>query len=70
MDYSDVTKKPVVSMRCSNPLDPTYTINDENGGTYEVGMVEGSKPAKMPDPPKEQAKNRCGSLSTKDIGGA
>ena len=35
-DYSDVTKKPVVSMRCSNPLDPVYTIADENG-SCEIG---------------------------------
>ena len=56
-------------MRCSNPLDPVYTIADEKG-SCEVGQVAGSKPAKMPDPPKDQAKNRCGSLSTNDIGGA
>ena len=57
-------------MRCSNPLDPVYTIADENGKTCDIGQVDGSKPAKMPDAPKEQAKNRCGSLSTNDIDGA
>ena len=57
-------------MRCSNPLDPVYTVSDENGKTCDIGLVDGSKPAKMPDAPKEQAKNRCGSLSTNDIDGA
>ena len=69
-DYSDVTKKPQVSMRCSNPLDPCYDHIDENGNKCEIGYVDGAKPAKMPDAPKEQAKNRCGSLSTTDIEGA
>ena len=71
MNYGDVTKKPVVSTRCSNPLDPVYTIGDKDGRpAYEVGQVDGAKPAKMPDPPKEEAKKRCGSLATNDIEGA
>ena len=53
MNYDDVTKKTQKSMRCSNPLDPVYTIQDENGKTYEVGKVDGAKPAQMPDAPKE-----------------
>ena len=57
-------------MRCSNPLDPVYDHIDENGKRIEIGFVEGAKPAKMPDAPKEQAKNRNGSLSTTDIEGA
>ncbi len=70
MDYSDVTKKASVSTRCSNPLDPVYTIIDEAGKTCEIGQVAGSKPAVMPDAPKEEAKARHGNLSTKDIDGA
>jgi len=30
-DYSDVTKIERKSKRCSNPLDPTYTVIDEDG---------------------------------------
>jgi len=70
LDYSDVTKKARVSQRCSNPLDPTYTIADEDGKPCEIGKVDGAKPAAMPDKPREQAVNRPGSLSTKDIAGA
>ena len=70
MNYSDVTNNPVRSTRMTNPLDPTYTIGDKEGGTYEVGKVDGAAPARMPDAPKEQAKNRQGSLGTSDIEGA
>ena len=45
MDYSDVTKKAVVSTRCSNPLDPVYTVYDEAGKTCEIGAVDGARPA-------------------------
>ena len=37
MNYDDVTKKVQKSMRCSNPLDPVYTIADENGKPCEIG---------------------------------
>ena len=47
-----------------------YTIQDENGKTYTVGMVEGSKPAKAPDAPKAERLARAGSLQTSDIEGA
>lgn len=70
MNYNDVTSNTVRSTRCTNPLDPTYTIGDKEGKTYEVGKVDGASPARMPDPPKESAKNRCGSLATNDIEGA
>ena len=69
-DYSDVTKQERISKRVSNPLDPVYTIQDENGKTYTVGMVEGSKPAKAPDAPKPERLARAGSLQTSDIEGA
>lgn len=55
-DYTDVTKMERKSKRCSNPLDPTYTVMDEDGKRTEIGGVDGSKPAKMPDPPKDRAK--------------
>lgn len=66
-DYSDVTKMERKSKRCSNPLDPTYTVADDCGKTCEIGEVFGSKPAKMPAPPKDRT---SGSLNTADIAGA
>ena len=69
IDYSDVTKMERKSKRCSNPLDPTYTHTDDNGKTFEIGVVAGSKPAKMPDAPKDKSAYG-GSLNTKDIAGA
>ena len=69
-DYSDVTKQQRASKRCSNPLDPVYTVQDENGKSFSIGIVDGSKPAKMPDPPKADRVARAGSLQTNDIEGA
>ena len=68
-DYTDVTKIERKSKRCSNPLDPTYTAVDEAGKSYSIGEVEGSKPARMPDPPKDRSAYG-GSLQTGDIAGA
>ena len=68
-DYSDVTKMERKSKRCSNPLDPTYTVSGDDGKAWEIGNVDGSKPAKMPDPPKDRSAFG-GSLNTKDIAGA
>ena len=36
-DYNDVTKIERKSKRCSNPLDPTYTVTDEDGKAYSIG---------------------------------
>lgn len=33
-DYNDVTKIERKSKRCSNPLDPTYTVMDEDNKAY------------------------------------
>lgn len=68
-DYTDVTKMERKSKRCSNPLDPTYTVMDEDGKHMEIGCVDGSKPAKMPEPPKDRSKFG-GSLMTSDIAGS
>ena len=57
------------SKRCSNPLDPVYGHTDEDGKKMEIGIVEGSKPAKMPEPPKDRSAYG-GSLQTTDIAGA
>ena len=68
-DYTDVTKIERKSKRCSNPLDPTYGHIDEDGKPMEIGAVAGSKPAKMPEPPKDRS-SYGGSLQTTDIAGA
>jgi len=68
-DYTDVTKMERKSKRCSNPLDPTYAVMDEDGKRTEIGAVDGSKPAKMPEPPKDRSQ-WGGSLATGDIAGA
>lgn len=68
-DYTDVTKNMRVSQRCVNPLSPTYTVVDESGKTVVIGEVEGSRPAKMPEPPKDRSAFG-GSLQTSDIQGA
>ena len=69
-DYTDVTKQERVSKRSSNPLDPVYIRKDENGADVVIGMVEGSKPAKMPERPTADRVARAGSLQTDDIDGA
>jgi len=71
-DYSDVTKMERKSKRCSNPLEPTYTVMDEDNKATTIGVVDGSKPAKMPDPPKDRSAfgGYAGGLQTSDIAGA
>ena len=69
IDYTDVTKMERKSKRCSNPLDPTYMHTDDDGKMFEIGAVDGSKPAKMPDVPKDKSMYG-GSLNSKDIAGA
>ncbi len=68
-DYTDVTKMERKSKRCSNPLEPVYAVMDDNNNRVEIGAVEGSKPAKMPEPPKDRSAFG-GSLQTTDIAGA
>ena len=64
-----MTKIERKSKRCSNPLDPTYTVIDEDGKPTTIGQVYGGKPAKLPDPPKDRSAYG-GSLQTSDIAGA
>lgn len=68
-DYNDITKQERKSKRCSNPLDPTYQVMDDNNKATSIGVVDGSKPARMPDPPKDRS-TYGGSLQTGDIAGA
>lgn len=69
-DYRDVTAQMRASNRCTNPLDPTYKWSGVDKGVEftEIGEVEGSKPMKLPDAPKNNDMLR--SLRTKDIMGA
>lgn len=69
-DYNDVTAKPAGSGRHTNPLDPVYKWKGVDKGVEftEIGEVEGSKPIKMPDAPKNKELMR--SLKTEDILGA
>ena len=68
-DYNDITKQERKSKRCSNPLDPTYTVMDDDNKAIQIGGVDGSKPARLPDPPKDRSAYG-GSLQTTDIAGA
>lgn len=43
-------------------------MDDDNKAT-SIGLVEGSKPARMPEPPKDRS-TYGGSLQTGDIAGA
>jgi hypothetical protein len=67
-DYSDINKPTFVSTRIADPLNPSYTIRDENGNLCDIGVVEGSKPHK----PFERKNNNelIKSLRTDDIMGA
>lgn len=48
-DYNDVTKVEAKSRRCSNPLEPVYTVYGEDGKPCEIGLVDGSRPCRMPE---------------------
>jgi len=67
IDYTDVTKTIAASKRQTNPLMPVYQVTGDDGKLYEIGDVEGSKPARMPSAPKDKERS-C--LNTKDIDGA
>lgn len=68
-DYSDITKQQFVSSRISNPLNPSYTIRDEDGNLCDIGEVSGSKPQKQHLERKDN-KQLIKSLRTDDIAGA
>jgi hypothetical protein len=67
IDYTDVTKTIAASKRQTNPLMPVYQVTGDDGKLYEIGDVEGSKPARMPSAPRDKERS-C--LNTKDIDGA
>lgn len=67
INYNDVSGKMGGSTRSTNPLNPTYTVRDEQNNTCEIGPVAGSYPAVQPDAPKDKDRT---SLNIKDISGA
>ena len=48
MDYRDVTNVHFKTKRQTNPLMPTYTTRDEDGGLTTIGVVTGSLPNVLP----------------------
>lgn len=55
-----------MTSRRGDPQNPQYLVFDENGKSYKIGEVEGSKPTPAPSPPKLGAKN---TLVVTDIAG-
>ena len=48
-DYSDVTKNFFVSKRTTNPLNPSYFHQTNEGQVEEIGNIDGSKPKNAPE---------------------
>jgi len=67
-DYSDITKAHFHTKRIANPLNPTYTIRDEDGNPFEIGAILGNKPQVLP--PKRERGEVNLALKTQDIMGA
>ncbi len=51
-EYKDVTKPNWMTSRRGDPQNPQYLVFDEDGKSYKIGEVEGSKPTPAPSPPK------------------
>lgn len=68
MDYRDVTHIDFKTTRHVNPLQPTYTIRDENKQKVEIGSVFGSIPVVLPPARKDERFTNT-SLNTTDIHG-
>lgn len=67
-DYSDITRTNFSSKRIANPLQPTYTIKDEDGKPMTIGEIEGNRPQVLP-PPRQRGDVSL-TLKTQDILGA
>lgn len=68
MNYRDVTHTDFMTSRHVNPLQPTYTIRDENKQKVEIGSVFGSTPVVLP-PARKDERFVNTALTTKDIHG-
>ena len=44
--YADITKVKFTSNRSTNPLNPTYTVKNEEGVPALIGEITGSSPKK------------------------
>ena len=51
-----------------NPLNPTYTIRDQDNNLFEIGEIKGNKPNILP--PERRRGDISLALKTKDILGA
>ena len=69
INYNDVTQNKSKSTRCSNPLQPEYTVMaEEKGKTEVIGHIQGSKPTLLGNaPPKNK---NLDIMRTSDIHGA
>ena len=67
-DYTDVTRSHFVSKRVANPMNPSYTIRDEDGKMCEIGDIEGNRPVTLP--PQRKKGDVDMTLKTMDILGA
>jgi hypothetical protein len=66
-NYRDVTHAEFKSKRTTDPLNPTYTVRDEEGKRSTIGKIEGN----MPNYTQQRKKGPpCASLDTADIDGA
>jgi len=66
LEYRDVTHNDFKSTRSTNPLNPSYTIRDEDGKLTEINKVPGSEPNVLP-PPRKDENFLATSLKTNDI---
>ena len=67
-DYRDVTQVHFQTKRHVNPLNPNYTIRDEEGKAVTIGEIKGNKPQVLP--PKRERGEVTLALKTQDILGA
>ena len=68
MDYRDVTDVDFKSTRTVNPLEPSYTIRDENKEVCTIGPIGQNKPHVLP-PARQDVNFITTSLKTTDIHG-
>lgn len=46
-NYNDVSAPNWQTTRRGDPQNPSYLVFDDNGKTYEIGAIEGSKPRQV-----------------------
>jgi len=68
MDYRDVTNVDFKTTRRVNPLEPTYTVRDEDKNVCTIGPIGQNKPNVLP-PARQDENFTATSLKTGDIHG-